>query len=115
MAALIVSGTALAQSSAIGNPMPTPILDSYTADLKACECSIDHPDAHGVPERVRKSDEMREKAWAAQAASGTAHPVAATELPRAMSANDREQTQAAWITSQRQPGGREIIQMNIGT
>ena len=87
MAALIVSGTALAQSSAIGNPMPTPILDSYTADLKACECSIDHPDAHGVPERVRKSDEMREKAWAAQASSGTPHPVAATELPRAMSAN----------------------------
>ncbi len=88
MSTLIVSGTALAQSSAIANPMPTPILDSYTADLKACQCSIDHPDAHGVPERVRKTDEMRERAWAGQTAPGTAQPVAATELPMAMSANE---------------------------
>ncbi|MGC2210702.1 MAG: hypothetical protein WA532_11375 [Candidatus Korobacteraceae bacterium] len=88
MSALIVSGTALAQSSAIANPMPTPILDSYTADLKACQCSIDHPDAHGVPERVRKSDEMREKAWASNKVSGATQPVATTQLPAAMSANE---------------------------
>ena len=88
MSTLIVSGTALAQSSAIANPMPTPILDSYTADLKACQCSIDHPDAHGVPERVRKSDEMRAQAWASNTGSGAAQPVAATQLPASMSANE---------------------------
>src|SRR6266542_6452720 len=66
-AALINSGAALAQSSAILSPVQTPILDSYTTGLLECECATDHPDGHGVPEFVRKSDEMRARAWEAAA------------------------------------------------
>jgi len=96
---VIAGGTALAQSRAIDNPMATPILDSYTADLLACVCSIDHPDGRGVPERVRKSDEMRAKAWeSANPVSGTAHPVA-------MAANERIDTRGHGPRSSGSPDG----------
>jgi hypothetical protein len=82
-AALIASGTALAQSSVIESPIQTPILDSYTAGMLECQCATDHPDGHGVPEFVRKSDEMRAKAWAA----APAPKAAVTAQPESMAAN----------------------------
>lgn len=82
-AALIASGTALAQSSVIESAIQTPILDSYTAGMLECQCATDHPDGHGVPERVRKSDAMRAKAWEAAPAPGAA----ATAQPESMAAN----------------------------
>lgn len=84
--ALIASGTAFAQSGFV----PTPIIDSYTAGLLECECSIDHPDGHGVPARVRKSDEMRAKAWEPANTvvdTDTARTVRET-TPGAMAANE---------------------------
>ncbi len=57
--ALIACGTAFAQ-----NRVPqTPIMDSYTAGLLSCVCATDNHDGHGTPGFVRKSEEMRAKAW----------------------------------------------------
>lgn len=82
-ATVLFAGTALAQSS-----IQTPILDSYTAALLECECSHDHPDGHGVPEFVRKSDEMRAKAWATETpAPEAAKSDSGMARPQAMAAN----------------------------
>lgn len=82
--ALIASGTAFAQSSII----QTPIIDSYTADLLACECATDNHDGHGTPGFVRKSEEMRAKAWApANNVLDTARTMP-EPTPGAMSANE---------------------------
>lgn len=83
MGSLIASGTALAQSKYSNG-----ILDSYTAGLLACECAKDHPDGHGTLEIVRKSEEMRAKAWETNSAPATSQAVPETIRPESMAANN---------------------------
>lgn len=77
---LLGGGKAFAQTSVSTGY----IIDSYTAGLLACECAKDHPDGHGTLEIVKKSDDMRQKAWETNLASIAAQ----TTRPAAMAENE---------------------------
>ncbi len=100
--AMIAGGTAFAQSGTI----QTPILDSYTADLLSCTCATDNHDGHGTPGFVRKADEMRAKAWAANTDVDKARTMPETTRPGAMSANEGRNSRN---TGARLGGGRDGV------
>lgn len=81
-AALLAGGTAFAQSSVFEGAS-----DSYSAGFAACQRTSGHPDKHGTPEVVRKSEAMR--GWKpANPAPEKARMLPATARPDAMAANE---------------------------
>ena len=81
-ATLLSGGMAFAQSSVFEGAS-----DSYSAGFAACQRTSGHPDKHGTPEVVRKSEAVR--GWKpANPAPEKAQTVPATTRPDAMAANE---------------------------
>ena len=81
-AALLSGGMVFAQSGVFEGAS-----DSYSAGFAACQRTSGHPDKHGTPEVVRKSEAVR--GWKpASPAPAKAQTVPATTRPGAMAANE---------------------------